>query len=57
MGQIIKVYTIGDCGATWNGCAMWRRIGKALEFAWVPGGWDADRDLLEGKIRRWQYCV
>jgi len=28
---------------------MWPRIKKAIEFAWVPGGWDADKDgVLEG---------
>lgn len=29
--------------------SMWPRLKKALEFAWVPGGWDANRDgVLEG---------
>ena len=28
---------------------MWPRVKKAIEFAWVPGGWDADRDgVMEG---------
>ena len=28
---------------------MWPRIKKGLEFAWIPGGWDADKDgVLEG---------
>ncbi|MGA2039477.1 MAG: GH116 family glycosyl hydrolase [Bryobacteraceae bacterium] len=28
---------------------MWPRIKKAIEFAWVPGGWDANKDgVLEG---------
>ena len=28
---------------------IWPRVKKALEFAWVPGGWDANRDgVLEG---------
>ncbi len=28
---------------------MWPRVKKALEFAWVPGGWDAGRDgVLKG---------
>jgi len=28
---------------------MWPNIKKAMEFAWVPGGWDADKDgVLEG---------
>jgi len=29
---------------------MWPRARKALEFAWAPGGWDADRDgVMEGR--------
>lgn len=29
--------------------SIWPRVKKALEFAWIPGGWDADRDgVLEG---------
>jgi non-lysosomal glucosylceramidase len=28
---------------------IWPRVKKALEFAWVPGGWDGNRDgVLEG---------
>jgi len=28
---------------------MWPRVKRAIEFAWVPGGWDADKDgVLEG---------
>ena len=28
---------------------MWPRIKRGLEFAWVAGGWDADKDgVLEG---------
>jgi non-lysosomal glucosylceramidase len=28
---------------------MWPRIKKAIEFAWIPGGWDSDKDgVLEG---------
>jgi len=28
---------------------MWPRVRKALEFSWIEGGWDADRDgVLEG---------
>ena len=28
---------------------MWPRVKKAIEFAWVPGGWDANRDgVMEG---------
>ncbi|HPD13456.1 MAG TPA: GH116 family glycosyl-hydrolase [Planctomycetota bacterium] len=28
---------------------LWPKIRKAMEFCWVPGGWDADRDgVIEG---------
>ena len=50
MGQIMHAYLdwtlSGD--TAWLR-EMWPRIRKALEFAWIPGGWDADRDgVLEG---------
>ena len=29
--------------------STWPRVKKAIEFAWVPGGWDANRDgVMEG---------
>ena len=29
--------------------ALWPRARKSLEFCWIPGGWDADRDgVMEG---------
>jgi len=29
--------------------ALWPKARKALEFCWIPGGWDADRDgVMEG---------
>jgi uncharacterized protein (DUF608 family) len=29
--------------------AIWPRVKKAIEFAWIPGGWDSNRDgVLEG---------
>jgi uncharacterized protein (DUF608 family) len=29
--------------------ALWPRVRKAVEFCWIPGGWDADRDgVMEG---------
>jgi non-lysosomal glucosylceramidase len=29
--------------------ALWPQVRRALEFCWVPGGWDADRDgVMEG---------
>ena len=28
---------------------LWPNVRKALEFCWIPGGWDADRDgVMEG---------
>ena len=50
MGQIMHAYLdwmlSGDTAWLRD---MWPRIKKAIEFAWVPGGWDADQDgVLEG---------
>ena len=50
MGQIIKLYLdwklSGD--ADWLR-RHWPAAKRALEFAWTPGGWDADRDgVMEG---------
>ena len=50
MGQIIKTYVdwqlSGDLA--WLD-QIWPKVKKALEFAWVEGGWDGDRDgVMEG---------
>ena len=50
MGQIVHAYLdwilSGDRQWLEN---LWPRIKKALQFAWVPGGWDANRDgVMEG---------
>ncbi len=50
MGQIMKVYLdwqlSGDAEFLKE---FWAKAKRALEFAWVPGGWDADRDgVMEG---------
>ncbi|MGI8988975.1 MAG: GH116 family glycosyl-hydrolase [Bryobacteraceae bacterium] len=50
MGQIVHAYLdwmlSGD--EAWLR-QLWPRIRKGLEFAWVPGGWDANRDgVMEG---------
>jgi non-lysosomal glucosylceramidase len=50
MGQIIHAYLdwrlSGD--QAWLK-SMWPRVKKGIEFAWTPGGWDANRDgVLEG---------
>jgi non-lysosomal glucosylceramidase len=50
MGQIMHAYLdwILSGDTAWLR-EMWPRIKKAIEFAWVPGGWDADKDgVLEG---------
>ena len=50
MGQIIHAYMDWKLSGDNQWLAtMWPRIKKGLEFAWVPGGWDANRDgVLEG---------
>ncbi len=50
MGQIMHAYLdwklSGDNG--WL-AGIWPQVKKGLEFAWEPGGWDANRDgVLEG---------
>ena len=50
MGQIIKVYLdwrlSGDDAFLKE---LWPRVKRAIAFAWIPNGWDADRDgVLEG---------
>lgn len=50
MGQILHAYLdwrlSGDI--EWLR-GVWPNIKRAVEFAWVPGGWDADRDgVMEG---------
>jgi uncharacterized protein (DUF608 family) len=50
MGQIMHAYYdwVQSGDNDWLR-AMWPRIKKALEFAWIAGGWDGDRDgVLEG---------
>jgi hypothetical protein len=50
MGQIMKVYLdwqlSGDRAYLEE---LWPRVKRAIAFAWIAGGWDADRDgVLEG---------
>jgi hypothetical protein len=50
MGCLIKVYRewqlSGDASFL---CEVWPEFRKALEFCWIPGGWDADQDgVMEG---------
>ena len=50
MGQIIKTYLDWrQCGDTDWLRGLWPHIRKALSFAWIRGGWDANRDgVMEG---------
>lgn len=50
MGQIIHAYMDWKLSGDMPWLReMWPRIKKAIEFAWVPGGWDANKDgVLEG---------
>jgi uncharacterized protein (DUF608 family) len=50
MGQIIKVYLDWQQSGDPDFLAeFWPKAKRALEFAWVPGGWDANRDgVFEG---------
>lgn len=50
MGCIMKIYRdwqlSGDDAMLRS---LWPNVRKALEFCWIPGGWDADRDgVMEG---------
>ena len=50
MGSIMKVYRewqLSGDGAFLE--KLWPKVKKSLEFCWVDGGWDADRDgIMEG---------
>jgi len=50
MGCIMKLYR--DWQLSGDECLLnkcWPKAKKALEFCWVPGGWDADQDgVIEG---------
>ena len=50
MGQIMHTWLDWKlCGDTGWLREMWPRVKKALEFAWIPGGWDSNRDgVFEG---------
>jgi uncharacterized protein (DUF608 family) len=50
MGQIMHAYLDWKlCGDEAWLKTMWPRVKRGLEFAWIPGGWDANRDgVMEG---------
>ncbi len=50
MGCLMKLYRDWKlCGDDTFLRRLWPRARKALEFCWIPGGWDADKDgVMEG---------
>jgi uncharacterized protein (DUF608 family) len=50
MGQIMHTYLDWQLSGDLDWLrGIWPGVKRALEFAWIPGGWDADRDgVLEG---------
>jgi uncharacterized protein (DUF608 family) len=50
MGQIMKAYMDWNLSGDSQWLReMWPRVKRAIEFAWKPGSWDADRDgVMEG---------
>ncbi len=50
MGCIMKIYRDWQlAGDDTMLRELWPRVRAALEFCWIPGGWDADRDgVMEG---------
>src|SRR5581483_3299567 len=50
MGQIIKAYIDWQLSGDNDWLRrLWPKVRKTLEFTWIDGGWDADRDgVLEG---------
>jgi uncharacterized protein (DUF608 family) len=50
MGQIMHAYLDWSLSGDLDWLrGIWPGVKRALEFAWIPGGWDADRDgVMEG---------
>lgn len=50
MGTIMKMYRDWQLSGDDKFLArLWPNVKKALEFCWIPGGWDADKDgVMEG---------
>ena len=50
MGCIMKMYRDWQlCGDEAFLRGLWPKVRKAIEFCWIPGGWDADKDgVMEG---------
>ena len=58
MGQIMKAYLDWKlCGDdTWLK-QIWPQVKRALEFSWIEGGWDADRDGVTEGVQHNTYDV
>ncbi len=58
MGQIMKAYLDWKlCGDdTWLR-GIWPQVKRAMEFSWVKGGWDADRDGVAEGVQHNTYDV
>jgi non-lysosomal glucosylceramidase len=50
MGTIMKMYRDWQLSGDDRFLrSLWPQVRRALEFCWIPGGWDADRDgVMEG---------
>ncbi|GAB3557974.1 GH116 family glycosyl-hydrolase [Spelaeicoccus albus] len=50
MGAIVRMHRLWKItGDDARLAELWPGVRSALEFAWIPGGWDADKDgLMEG---------
>jgi non-lysosomal glucosylceramidase len=50
MGCLLKIYREWQLSGDDQFLrSLWPQVRKALEFCWIPGGWDADRDgVMEG---------
>jgi len=50
MGQIIKAYMDWQISGDPEFLReFWPKVKRAIEFAWIPGGWDENRDgVLDG---------
>jgi non-lysosomal glucosylceramidase len=58
MGQIIHAYLDWKlCGDEAWMKMIWPRVKKGVEFAWIPGGWDANRDGVLDGVQHTTYDV
>jgi uncharacterized protein (DUF608 family) len=50
MGTIVRLHRLWkNTGDDERLHQLWPHVRRAMEFCWIPGGWDADRDgLMEG---------